>query len=270
MITALLIGAGAWLLLRKHAERGTQGVGAAKRRIFKELSLAQQLGVDFEKKYDELSEEEIEALQRVSADTGYTETYYKSLQKAYNAISGIGETYDVVNADGETVLTWTDDPGSMRVLPGADDPERWRALREAHDIEDDRIWDIENKKRLAEEKDRELRKRRNASKRLQQKIDRDGLLSVMPKQQTLFGVGSVRTEDVLEPELLEYIGARLDSRQVSLALDEIDETRSSLSYADPDLVDQIHDLVENWCMDNAVDPDGIWSVVDEEDIFWAL
>ena len=150
MITALLIGAGAlWLINRKR--NGVSGIGAAKRRIYKELSLAQQAGVDFTKPYDELSRDEIKALQRVSADTGYTETYYKSLQKAYNAISGIGETYDVVNADGETVLTWTDDPGSMRVLPGADDPERWRALREAHNIEDDRIWAEQNKTRHLEE-----------------------------------------------------------------------------------------------------------------------
>ena len=145
------MGAGVlWLIGRN---KSVSGIGAAKRRIFKELSLAQKAGVDFEKKYDELSEEEIEALQQVSADTGYTETYYKSLKKAYDAISGIGTTYDVVNADGDTVLTWIDDPHINASYPiYADDADRYAALREAHDIDDDRQWEIESKQRAIEEK----------------------------------------------------------------------------------------------------------------------
>lgn len=118
ILDAALWGAAIWggVALVAHIARsskGTSGIGAAKRRIFKELSLAQKAGVDFTKKYDELDEDEIKALEKVSSDTGYTETYYKSLKKAYDAVSGIGATYDVVNADGNTVLTWTDNPGEQ-------------------------------------------------------------------------------------------------------------------------------------------------------------
>ena len=118
ILDAALWGAAIWggVALVAHIARsskGTSGIGAAKRRIFKELSLAQKAGVDFTKKFDELDEAEIKALEKVSSDTGYTETYYKSLKKAYDAVSGIGATYDVVNADGNTVLTWTDNPGEQ-------------------------------------------------------------------------------------------------------------------------------------------------------------
>lgn len=118
ILDAALWGAAIWggVALVAHIARsskGASGIGAAKRRIFKELSLAQKAGVDFTKKFDELDEAEIKALEKVSSDTGYTETYYKSLKKAYDAVSGIGATYDVVNADGNTVLTWTDNPGEQ-------------------------------------------------------------------------------------------------------------------------------------------------------------
>lgn len=118
ILDAALWGAVIWggIAIVSHMERqarGAKGVGAAKRRIFKELSMAQKAGVDFTKKFDELDEKEIKALEKVSSDTGYTETYYKSLKKAYDAVSGIGTTYDVVDADGNTVLTWTDNPGEQ-------------------------------------------------------------------------------------------------------------------------------------------------------------
>lgn len=125
MITALLIGAGAlWLLRRKH----TQAVGKVervKRRIYKEVSMAQQAGVDFSKKFPELTTQERQALERVGHDVGwkqskrsvesgkpYVESYYGSLRRAWNAvsgISGIGATsYDVYDRDGNVCLTWTD------------------------------------------------------------------------------------------------------------------------------------------------------------------
>ena len=179
MITALLIGAGAWWLLHRK-RNGVSGIGATKRRIYKELSLAQQAGVDFSKPYDELSADEIEALERVSHDTGYTETYYKSLQKAYNAISGIGEAYDVVNADGETVLTWIENPDGTQtpVYRAADDPERWRALREAHDIEDERLWAENNRAQAMEEREARLAEQRK-------RLRKAGRTS----QMSLFGCG---------------------------------------------------------------------------------
>lgn len=258
MITALLIGAGAlWLINRKR--NGVSGIGAAKRRIFKELSLAQQLGVDFEKKYDELTDEEIQALESVSHDTGYTETYYKSLQKAYNAISGIGETYDVVNADGETVLTWTDDPGAMRVLPGADDPERWRALQEAHMIEDDRIWAENNRAQAMEEREARLAEQRK-------RLRKGGRTS----QMSLFGVGAVRTEDVLEPELIAYLRSMISADDINDTIDLMEEKREPLHRVDIDMYDNIIDLTEDWCYVKGIDPDAIWSVVDPDDILFVL
>lgn len=236
---ALAVGVAAFFWARKHT-KGTAGIGAVKRRIYKELSLAQQAGVDFTKPYDELTKDEIKALERVSHDTGYTETYYKSLQKAYNAISGtgrkyedllptvseysryldiaqnqfgisreqarkkyglytigqwnellgIGETYDVTNADGDTVLTWIENPethkGSVQVY---DDPERYRALREAHDIEDERQWAAQNKSRAMDEMEVQLAEQRKRLKK-----------AGRSSQMSLFGCGY--TDDI-ERELYE-------------------------------------------------------------------
>lgn len=95
ILIGTIIGTAAVLMLKKHL--GVKGVGAAKRRVFKELSMAQKAGVDFTKKFEELTEKEIKALERVGSDTGYTETYYKSLKKAYDAISGIGRPGDFDN-----------------------------------------------------------------------------------------------------------------------------------------------------------------------------
>ena len=57
-----------WLLRRKH----TQAVGKVervKRRIYKEVSMAQQAGVDFSKKFPELTTQERQALERVGRRT---------------------------------------------------------------------------------------------------------------------------------------------------------------------------------------------------------
>ena len=159
MITALLIGAGALWLINRH--KSVSGIGAAKRRIYKEISLAQQAGVDFTKKYDELTEDEIESLQRVSNETGFTETYYKGLKKAYDAISGIGEAYDVADADGNTVLTWIEDP----------------------DIEASR------KREIQEAQQRALEAEERAAKARKSKAATNRRLTQHPQQMELFGCG---------------------------------------------------------------------------------
>ena len=196
---ALAVGITAFIWASKNT-KGTSGIGAAKRRIYKEISLAQKAGVDFSKKYDELTTEEIEALENVSSKTGYTETYYKSLKKAYDAISGIGSTYDVMDSNGNICLTWIEDAAAQAAEKRA----------------------IEEKRRALEKKDAELRKRRNASKRTQTKIERDGLLNVMPGdgQTSLFGVSALSVKDGLEPELLEYVRNNVDARRMSIAFEE--------------------------------------------------
>lgn len=102
--------------------KGIGKVERIKRRIYKEVSLAQDAGVDFSRKYDELTPDMIDALNTLGHDLGwkqskraiesgkpYTESYYGSLRRAWNAVSGvqgIGRAYDVKDANGNTVLTW--------------------------------------------------------------------------------------------------------------------------------------------------------------------
>lgn len=189
------------ILLFARKQKATSGIGAAKRRIFKELSLAQKAGVDFTKKFDELTAKEIKALEKVSSDTGYTETYYKSLKKAYDAVSGIGATYDVVNADGETVLTWTDAPGEQSAA--AYNPERWNALREAREIEDDRQWSAENAAQLLEQREARLAEQRKRLKK-----------SGRSSQMALFGCGYTPEQErelyEIWRELIEYGDTDMD------------------------------------------------------------
>ena len=87
---------------------------------------------------------------------------------------------------------------------------------------------------------------------------------------SISGIGAPRTKDLLEPELLEFVRQRVDPRRMSIAFDQIDEMRCPLSMAEPTLYNDIMDLVEEWCINNAIDPDSVWSVVDVEDIFWEL
>lgn len=111
--------------LRRKRIAGIGKVERVKRRIYKEVSMAQQAGVDFSKKFPELTTQERQALERVGHDVGwkqskrsvesgkpYVESYYGSLRRAWNAvsgISGIGATsYDVYDRDGNVCLTWTD------------------------------------------------------------------------------------------------------------------------------------------------------------------
>ena len=172
IILGALAGAVALLAIRKKT---VSGIGAAKRRIYKEISLAQKAGVDFTKKYEELTEDEIEALERVSSNTGYTETYYKGLKKAYDAISGIGEAYDVTDEDGNTVLTWIEDPEAAAPV---DESDRWQALLDARTIEDDRQYASENRTRDLEEREKRLAAQRR-------KLAKSGRTA----QMALFGCG---------------------------------------------------------------------------------
>ena len=121
------IGAVVLYFLGKHKkEKGVGKVERIKRRIYKEVSLAQDAGVDFSKKYNDLNSAEIEALRHIGQDVigwkqskraiesgkPYTESYYGSLRRAWNAVSGISgigaTTYDVRDAEGNVVLSWTD------------------------------------------------------------------------------------------------------------------------------------------------------------------
>ena len=118
IIGAAIVGA----IKRRKAEKGTGSVGATeriKRRIFKEISLAQNAGIDFNKDYSQFTDEEIVTLEELGHNASweqreqkpYAQAYYESLQKAYNAISGvgIGTAYDIKDANGNTVLTWIED-----------------------------------------------------------------------------------------------------------------------------------------------------------------
>lgn len=134
MITALLIGAGAlWLLGRK--DKGIGKVERIKRRIYKEVSLAQDAGVDFSRKFQDLTGDMRDAIIEVGQSVGwkqskrsiesgktYAESYYGSLRRAWNAVSGvqgIGRAYDVRNADGDVVLTWNDVTEHVQQEPDA-------------------------------------------------------------------------------------------------------------------------------------------------------
>lgn len=122
------IGAVVLYFLGKHKKETTSGIGAAqriKRRIYKEVSLAQDAGIDFSKKFNDLTSSEISALERAGQNAGwkqskrsiesgksYAEAYFNSLRRAWNAVSGvegIGRAYDVKDADGNVCLTWIED-----------------------------------------------------------------------------------------------------------------------------------------------------------------
>lgn len=126
MIGLLTIGLIGLALCKK--KRGVSGIGKVervKRRIYKEIAAAQKLGVDFDLKYADLSNSQLNSLEEVghmfgwkqtkrSLESGrlYTEAYYNSLKRAYNAISGIGigaadyDTYTIRNGNGKIILQW--------------------------------------------------------------------------------------------------------------------------------------------------------------------
>ena len=121
---AYFIGSAIIGAVKRKSVSGIGKVERIKRRIYKEVSMAQDAGVDFSKKFDELTGDERDALIRVGTEVGwkqskrsiesgksYTESYFGSLRRAWNAVSGcegIGRAYDVRNANGDVVLTWID------------------------------------------------------------------------------------------------------------------------------------------------------------------
>lgn len=126
MIGLLTIGLiGLALCKKKRSVDGIGKVERVKRRIYKEIAAAQKLGVDFDLKYADLSNSQLNSLEEVghmfgwkqtkrSLESGrlYTEAYYNSLKRAYNAISGIGigaadyDTYTIRNGKGKIILQW--------------------------------------------------------------------------------------------------------------------------------------------------------------------
>lgn len=126
MIGLLTIGLiGLALCTKKRSVSGIGKVERVKRRIYKEIAAAQKLGVDFDIKYADLSNSQLNSLEEVghmfgwkqtkrSLESGrlYTEAYYNSLKRAYNAIAGIGigaadyNTYTIRNGNGKIILQW--------------------------------------------------------------------------------------------------------------------------------------------------------------------
>lgn len=125
MIGLLTIGLIGLALCKKRSVSGIGAVQRVKRRIYKEIAAAQKLGVDFDLKYPELTNSQINSLEEVgnmfgwkqtkrSIESGkrYTEAYYNSLKRAYNAISGVGigavdyNTYTIRNGKGKIILQW--------------------------------------------------------------------------------------------------------------------------------------------------------------------
>lgn len=126
MIGLLTIGLiGLALCTKKRSVSGIGKVERVKRRIYKEIAAAQKLGVDFDLKYNELMNSQLNSLEEVgkmfgwkqtkrSVESGklYTEAYYNSLKRAYNAIAGIGigaadyNTHTIRNGKGKIILQW--------------------------------------------------------------------------------------------------------------------------------------------------------------------
>lgn len=113
------------LCKRKEAVSGIGAAQRVKRRIYKEIAAAQKLGVDFDLKYQDLMNSQLNSLEEVgkmfgwkqakrSIESGkpYTEAYYNSLKRAYNAIAGVGigaadyDTYTIRNGNGKIILQW--------------------------------------------------------------------------------------------------------------------------------------------------------------------
>lgn len=122
MIGILAIGAIALMALRK--KRGVSGIGATpKRRLYFEISRLQPV-VDFRLDYENQSPQAKEAIME-NSNLYYNkqypnrhpitpERYYKQRKRAYNAISGIGETNlpywesKVKNEYGDVILIYRD------------------------------------------------------------------------------------------------------------------------------------------------------------------
>lgn len=108
-------------------KRGVSGIGKPirvkhKRRIYREMEIAQQSSVDFLKPYTEQSAHAKRAISELtkrhnnsSKRVPFTdEKYFNQLRRAYNAISGIGRTRlpykesQINNHRGDTILIYRD------------------------------------------------------------------------------------------------------------------------------------------------------------------
>ena len=183
----------------KHKDEGANGIGAAeriKRRIYKEISLAQNAGIDFNKDYSEFTDEEIATLEELGHNASweqkeqkpYAQAYYESLSKAYNAISGvgIGSAYDILDKDGNVILTWIEDA----------------AAHVAHERE---IEEARKRTLEAEERAAAARKKKNSTQRKLQ-------------QMSLFGTGYAGDPTYTQKQLDRYVNSnRLTDVQVDLS-----------------------------------------------------
>lgn len=137
MIELLLIGA-ALLILAKRSK--ADGIGRIKRRIWKEVSEAQTMGIDFTKKYAELDDADLRMLNSLGETFGYkqtkraiesgkpySESYFNSLRRAYNSVAGIGKVRDytdwrVRNANNKTVLIYREYADAIEHIQNEDTP----------------------------------------------------------------------------------------------------------------------------------------------------
>ena len=210
---------------RRKAEKGTGGVGAAeriKRRIFKEISLAQDAGIDLNKDYSQFTDEEVATLEELGHNASweqreqkpYAQAYFESLQKAYNAISGvgIGTAYEIKDANGNTVLTWIEDAAAH--------------VAHEREIEEKRQRTLE-----AEERAAEARKRKRATDRAIQR----GQMSLFGVNDNWYGIKSVKFiphGEWADPEI-KYRGKYYNAVDVEDELYNI--WREQLEYGDTEL-----------------------------------
>ena len=118
---------GALALCKRN--QSVSGIGAAqrvKRRIYKEIAAAQELGVNFDQKWLDITPQERDSLfdvatmfgwkqtkRSVESGKSYEEAYFNSLKRAYNAIAGIYgigandyNTHTIRNGNGKIILQW--------------------------------------------------------------------------------------------------------------------------------------------------------------------
>lgn len=124
MIGLLTIGLIGLALCKK---RGVSGIGKPfkvkhKRRIYREMEIAQQSNVDFLQPYTEQSLQAKRAIYELTKRHNNSskrvpiteEKYFNQLRRAYNAISGIGKTRlpykesQILNHRGDTILIYRD------------------------------------------------------------------------------------------------------------------------------------------------------------------
>ncbi|CAJ0610726.1 unnamed protein product [Cylicocyclus nassatus] len=137
MITLLTLGAIALGLIgaRKQPVAGIGATKKAKRRIYQQMAELQQFAIPLGLKWADLSAEEQGRVKYCATANGFTgssrstksvpEQYYNSISRAYNAISGIGETdlphtdYTIRNDRGDVILTYHDYGTDAQILQRA-------------------------------------------------------------------------------------------------------------------------------------------------------